>query len=117
MMDNQELLRRLRETQRRYPTTFAEIFGRGLPPMSPEVFHPPKSSKPEVVELETDIRPPYLLRTEVNVDWSANLPKFTELIKFENVTCELVPQYAAHGYWWTLHSCENHPAVVLKWLS
>ncbi|KKL88179.1 hypothetical protein LCGC14_1927290 [marine sediment metagenome] len=100
---NEELLRRLIR------------IGQGFP-LSSEVFRPPKSSQPEVIELETDIKSPYLLRTEVNVDWSANLPKFTELIKFENVTCELVPQYAAHGYWWTLHSCENHPAVVLKWV-
>ena len=103
MYKDGELLRRLIQ------------IGQGFP-LSSEIFHPPKSSQPEVRELETDIKPPYLLLTEVNVDWSAKVPEFAKLIKQENTTCELFPQYQAHGYWWTLHSCENHPAVVLKWV-
>ncbi len=98
-----------------YPQTVVRSIYPGLP-LSDEVFHPPKSSKPETIELETDIKPPYLLRTAVNINTLA-YPEFRKLMAQENIACELVPQYAAHGYWWTLHSCENHPAVVLKWLS
>ena len=96
--------RRLAELNRRFP-------------LSSEIFHPPKSSKPEVEvrELETDLKPPYRLSTEVNIT-KLTFPEFAKLIEQENTVCELYPQYIAHGYWWTLHSCENHPAVILKWV-